>query len=160
MANAGATELAHKHGLVKLFGIISVILILAAVLLSPGFLGLVSPVVSIGETTVNVTVANTEKTRLLGLSGRQEMASDEGMLFVFDSEAVHCFWMKDMLFSIDIIWLDSKKRIIHTEKDVRPDTYPRIFCPREPARFVLEIHGGLVREHDIKIGQGAIFRGL
>src|SRR3989338_5701660 len=59
----------------------------------------------IGDQAVRVTVADTPESRERGLSGRDGLASDEGMLFVFQNDGYHTFWMKDMLFSIDIIWL-------------------------------------------------------
>lgn len=78
-----------------------------------------------------------------GLSGRQSLAQDRGMLFVFDAASKHCFWMKDMHFPLDMIWLDDTKTVVHVEKNVAPDTYPNSFCPDKSAQYVLEVNAGV-----------------
>ena len=87
-------------------------------------------------------VRRTPEERAQGLSGRSGLTDDEGMLFIFDYDARHGFWMKDMLFALDIIWLDADMNVVHAETDVSPDTYPRSFVPTVPARYVLEINAG------------------
>ncbi len=79
------------------------------------------------------------------------------MLFVFEGVAVQCFWMKDMHFSIDIIWLDAEKRVVHIEKDVSPETYPRTFCPSKPAKYVIELSAGEASRSSIRPGQKLSF---
>src|SRR3989304_6446445 len=69
--------------------------------------------VVIAGTTINVEIAQTEAEREQGLSGHKPLADDEGMLFIFDKPGYHGFWMKDMLFSIDIIWISADKKIVH-----------------------------------------------
>ena len=99
------------------------------------------------------TMAEREK----GLGGRVSLPKDEGMLFVFEGVAVQCFWMKDMHFSIDIIWLDAEKRVVHIEKDVSPETYPRTFCPSKPAKYVIELNAGEASRASIHPGQKLSF---
>ena len=81
-----------------------------------------------------------------GLSNRNVMARDMGMLFVFDKSATHCFWMKDMYFDIDIVWLDADKRIVAKELRVSPDTYPRNYCPDVKAQYVVEVNAGFAAD--------------
>ena len=111
----------------------------------------------IGDQTVRVTVADTPESRERGLSGRDGLASDEGMLFVFPNDEYHMFWMKDMLFSIDIVWLSRDKTVVDIAEDVSPDTFPASFSPRALARYVLELPAGFVEEYTIQIGNEVRF---
>jgi uncharacterized membrane protein (UPF0127 family) len=109
----------------------------------------------IGDQTVYVSVADTEATRELGLGGRESLASDEGMLFIFPTEGTYSFWMKDMHFAIDMLWISNNGTIIHIQSDVVPATYPESFAPTSAeglARYVLELPAGYAREHNIKVG--------
>lgn len=108
--------------------------------------------VTIGGETVFVTVAQTQEERQRGLSGRPGLAADEGMLFVFPKDGVYSFWMKDMLFSIDIIWISGDSSVVHIEKDVSPASYPRTYSSEGPARFVLELPAGFTDAHNVRIG--------
>ena len=103
--------------------------------------------VVIAGTTINVEIAQTEAEREQGLSGNKPLADDEGMLFIFDKPGYHGFWMKDMLFSIDIIWISADKKIVHIETNLSPDTYPKSFSPFEPAQYVLEVNAGTATEN-------------
>ena len=67
------------------------------------------------------------------------------MLFVFPTADRYGFWMKDMLASIDIIWLRSDGTIIEIEEGVSPETYPTPFYPPERVSYVLETRTGEAR---------------
>ena len=90
-------------------------------------------------------VADTEAERTQGLSNRNELPANAWLLFVFDEDAPHCFWMKDMKFSIDIIWMDQDKKVVKIKENVKPETYPESFCPEQPALYVLEVNAGVAR---------------
>lgn len=83
--------------------------------------------------------------RRQGLSGRKDIPPDYGMLFVFDTADRYGFWMKDMLVSIDIIWLRRDGTILSIEENVSPDTYPTPFYPPEAVSYVLETRAGEAR---------------
>lgn len=88
---------------------------------------------------VRVEIANSDKERIQGLSGRSEMGNTmNGLLFVFPTTDYHSMWMKDMKFPIDIIWISDDLKVINIEKNISPDTYPRTFVPTAPARYALE----------------------
>ncbi len=106
---------------------------------------------------VGVEVADNPLARTQGLSGRESLQEGEGLLFVFDRPGRHSFWMKDMNFPIDIIWLEGDGDVVHIEKDVRPDSYPQTFTPRLPARYVLEVNAGFTENQNIKVGDKAEF---
>lgn len=97
-------------------------------------------------------VANTPREREQGLSGTHFLNGGNGMFFVFDEADEHGFWMKDMEFPIDIIWIDDTNRIVDMTENVSPDTYPQIFKPEVPAKYVLEVMAGWAAENDVSIG--------
>jgi len=87
-----------------------------------------------------IVTGATEQER--GLGGRKNIAPDYGMLFVFPKDDSYGIWMKDMLVPIDIIWLSDTGVIVHLEPSVEPSTYPHVFYPDSPARYVLEMRAG------------------
>lgn len=109
-------------------------------------------IVHLSGQTIRVSVADTEASRELGLGGREGLASDEGMLFVFPEDGVHAFWMKGMKFSIDILWIDSQGKIIYIAQNIAPETYPKSFGPGTPVRYVLELPANYALQHGIKAG--------
>ncbi len=106
----------------------------------------------IGGTEVEVEIADTDLERSRGLSGREGLLPNHGMLFVFDSQGYHAFWMKDMKFSIDIIWINADSKVIWIEKNLSPETYPNLYKPPEPAKYVLEVPAGFAEERGVGIG--------
>jgi uncharacterized protein len=101
----------------------------------------------------DISVTNEQRTK--GLSEKADLAENEAMLFVFGSEAKHTFWMKDMKFPIDIIWIDSDKTIIHIENNLQPCSY-EVLCPtykpNDDSMYVLETVGGFAEKYDILKG--------
>ena len=87
-------------------------------------------------------VVRTPEAQKQGLGGRTELPANYGMLFVFPEDAVYHFWMKDMLVSIDIVWLSANGEIVAIDEAVSPDTYPDSFYPPRPVRYVLETRSG------------------
>ena len=109
--------------------------------------------VSISGTVFRVDVADTRELRQKGLSGRPSLGKDEGMLFIFDTDSYWSFWMKDMRFPIDIIWLDKDKQVVHIEHSVQLDVEPYAdYTSPELARYVLEIAAGRARQASIRVG--------
>ncbi len=108
--------------------------------------------IQIGNTTVAVEVADTEALREQGLSGRSDLPNGQGMLFVFESDDTFGIWMKDMLFPIDIVWADASGTVITIAKNVAPDTYPKVFYPSTPARYVVELPAGFAAAHGVAEG--------
>lgn len=104
-----------------------------------------------------VLLSDTSELRTKGLSGRPSLGTDEVMLFVFEREGRNFFWMKDMLFPIDIIWADTDRRIIHIEKNVSPETFPKSFGPDDNSKYVLEFKAGTADSVGMKIGDRISF---
>ena len=108
--------------------------------------------VKIAGQTIKVDLALTPKTQEQGLSGRTELKENEGMLFVFNKPSQYSFWMKDMNFPIDIIWLGEDLRIVYIEKEAKPESYPNAFTPDQKAKFVLEVMSGFSEKNNLKEG--------
>jgi uncharacterized protein len=107
----------------------------------------------LNEVAIETTIADEYNERVLGLSGVKKLRDLEGKLFIFDTDAKHGIWMKDMNFPIDIIWIDKNLQVIDIEENVSPGTYPtQIFAPDTDARFVLEVNAHLVSSVRIGIG--------
>lgn len=99
-------------------------------------------------------VANTEASRELGLSGRISMRDDEGLLFVFDTPGRYGFWMKDMNFPLDIIWINQDGIVVSIERDISPESYAtkKVFMNQADASYVLEINAGLAKKFGLYLG--------
>lgn len=96
-------------------------------------------IAALGSVKYSVFLAVTPAEWELGLSGRSALPRDEGMLFLFPNPRVRAFWMKDMHFPIDIVWIDQDWRVIGIEKGATPASYPSTFTSPSPVRRVLEI---------------------
>lgn len=106
----------------------------------------------IGGKTIPVEIADTDAKRIQGLSGRESLPIGTGLLFIFEKSAIQSFWMKDMLFPLDIIWVDENWTVIGIERSVKPDSYPAIFYSNGLAKYVLELNSGEASSLGIDIG--------
>ena len=109
--------------------------------------------ISIGATTIPVTIADTDTEREQGLSGTPYLPKETGKLFIFDTPGAYGFWMKDMAYSLDIIWIDEDMRVIGISKDISPESYPEIVYPPAPVAYVVEVNSGFSTQHDIRVNQ-------
>lgn len=110
-----------------------------------------------GSGAISAEIATDLESRIRGLSGRELLLENFGLLFIFPESDFHGIWMKEMKFPIDIIWLNREKQIVDLAIDVPPDSYPQVFYPREKALFVLEILAGTAQKIGIKVGDFARF---
>lgn len=99
-----------------------------------------------------VEIADTPSEQEKGLSGYKYLRDNQGMLFVFQTPGNYGFWMKDMNFPLDIIWIDQNSKVIHIEKSLSPSTYPQVFYPGGPALYVLEVNAGQADTTQLEIG--------
>lgn len=97
-------------------------------------------------------IVDTDEERERGLSDRSHVPPEYGMLFVFETEATPGFWMKDMLVSIDMVWLSSDGIIVGITENIAPETYPALFYPPSPVRYVLEVAAGEAARKGWKAG--------
>ena len=113
--------------------------------------------IKIAGQVVKVDLALTDAEQTRGLSGRKDLAKNEGMLFVFSKPDKYIFWMKDMNFPIDIIWLSGDMRVVYIKKDALPELYPETYGPHVDAKYVLEVPDNFSNQNNLKIGDTAIF---
>lgn len=106
----------------------------------------------IASTSVFASVANTLPDRIKGLSGTPYLPDGVVKLFAFGTEGEHSIWMKDMNYSLDIIWVSRAGNIVHIEENISPDTYPKSFSSPVPAWYVIEANAGFVAREGIKVG--------
>lgn len=115
------------------------------------------PKLVIGNSSFRYDLADTEAEREKGLSRRESLNQHEAMLFEFETDGPQCMWMKDMRFSLDIVWLDTSKTVVSIKENISPDTYPQSFCANKPARYVVELNAGAVGRLGLQVGQTVNF---
>lgn len=109
--------------------------------------------IKIADKFIKVELAISDFQQKLGLSNRTSLEIDSGMLFIFEKIEPHHFWMKDMNFPIDIIWIDENFKIIFIEENVSPESYPKTFGPAEASKYVLEVRAGFSEENGLEKNQ-------
>jgi len=104
---------------------------------------------------IDLEVATDPASQARGLGGRERVAPEEGMLFVFAASAPRSFWMKDCLVPLDIVWLDDRFRILGIAPE-QPPCPPEGPCPGivtlHPVRYVLELAGGMAARYGLDTG--------
>ncbi len=116
--------------------------------------------VKIAGQEVRVDLALTTEEHNKGLSGRSGLKENEGMLFVFDKPDKYSFWMKDMKFLIDMIWLNEDLKVIYIKSNALPISYPTSYGPDVSegfAKYVLEVSAGFADKNNLKVGDGVLF---
>ena len=111
----------------------------------------------VGGKTFSVEIADNAITLERGLSLHPPIRDDEGMFFIFPKPYNYGFWMKEMLFPLDIVWIDPDFRIIYIEHSLATSTYPQSFFPNGQALYVLEVNAGQMDALGVKIGDTVNF---
>lgn len=110
----------------------------------------------LGGTQFHTTVMKSGVELQQGLSGTSSLPADHAMVFVFPTNGKWSMWMKDMKYSIDIMWLNSDKQVVHIVKNASPASYPGTeYEPDVPSRYVIELPSGTVDKLGIKKGDFA-----
>lgn len=111
--------------------------------------------ITINGLDVLVEIAKTDDQRSKGLSGRDRLPENTGMLFIFDSPKRWDFWMGGMKFSLDFIWIENNSVADITE-NVLPPTMtannPVFVKPKTDVRYVLEVNSGWAKKNNIQVG--------
>jgi len=115
--------------------------------------------VHLGSGVYSLWLADTDIDRAQGLSGIEQLNLNGGLLMAFDSSDAHAIWMKDMNFSLDLLWLNDKKEVVYIVKNAPPeDPAVTIFTLKDPALYILELPAGSVEKAGIKTGDIATFK--
>ena len=113
---------------------------------------------TIAGSSFDMRVVSSNPQREKGLSGTPKLDKTDGMLFVFENDDTWGIWMKDMLIPIDIVWLNSEKKVVYMVKDADPSSYPHTtYRPARKARYVAEFQAGTIERRNIQIGDQAAF---
>jgi uncharacterized protein len=117
--------------------------------------------VTINGFKLTADLALTNKQIEKGLSVKDKLKENEAMLFVFGESAKRSFWMKDMKFPIDIIWLDSDGNVVHIEQNLQPCVSVLIctsYIPNIESQYVLETVAGFTQRHNVSVGTDIDFK--
>ena len=130
-------------------------LALPLLLLAAGLAGAQNARFGVAELTagmhlIKAEVAAKDPERQQGLMFREKMASNAGMVFVFDQTGPQCMWMKNTLLPLSVAFIDAGGKIINIE-DMRPQTLDN-HCAAKPARYALEMNLGWFKQNNIKPG--------
>lgn len=117
------------------------------------------PSITIGKTKIPVEVADTPPKRAQGLSDRDFLPPGTGMLFVFPKAGIYSFWMKDMRFALDFIWINDSKVVQISTNIPPPDKYGSnmpVVTPGSPVTHVLEVPAGFVSANKLAVGDSVV----
>ncbi len=118
--------------------------------------------IKIGDKNYEIFVTQTEDEKITGLAAFDDIKDNQGMLFEFPEENYYSFWMKDMKFDIDIIFLDQDKKVIQIFENIQKTSYVdeknyKTYLPRLKSKYVIEIKSGEVKKNSLQIGNVIIF---
>ena len=104
------------------------------------------------ETQIIAGVADSQSERQQGLSGRESLSENEGLLFIHESKSIPSYWMKDMLITLDFIWLN-EGIVVDLTENVPPEDPPTTFYrPDSLVDQVLEVNAGFIEKHGLSVG--------
>jgi hypothetical protein len=115
--------------------------------------------IEIDGVTLTVELATTPAAQQQGLSDRDSMSVDHGMLFIFSQQAEWGFWMHEMRFPLDIIWFNANRQAVFIEQDLPPctPTMCPVYTPPVNAMYVLEVNAGFVKTNGVQLGDSFTF---
>ena len=155
--------LRNRNLLVRLvIGIFVVLVLITFFVLINGSDIINPPKAVLGERSFTVAIADDPKERMKGLSGKEKFNNDRGMLFIFDKPDYYSFWMRDMKFPLDIIFIKENKivKIYHNVQAPKNQEGLSIYQTPTPSDRVLEINAGLSKEYGFKEGQEIEFENI
>ncbi len=116
-------------------------------------------VVESNDIRVNAEVADNFAKQAAGLMFREKLGKNDGMIFVFRKEDYHKFWMMNVKFPLDFIWIGSNKTVVDVTENAQLCLVNCTnFTSKEKAQYVLEVNAGFIKENKILIGTKSDFR--
>lgn len=114
---------------------------------------------TIKDTTINVEIADNDVLRARGLSGRDGLNENSGMLFTYAKSGRPSFWMKDMRFALDFVWIKNNQ-IVELAENVPPpketNNTPTVITPKVDVNSVLELPAGFIEKHNLQLGDSVV----
>ena len=117
--------------------------------------------VTLNNFTLVADIAENSTQKSKGLSVKDTLHEDEGMLFLFSTSSEHAFWMKNMKFPIDIIWISKHHEVIHIEHSLEPcvqDSFCPTYKPDKDSLYVLETVAGFAQKHNVTVNDFVDFQ--
>lgn len=140
---------------VIIIGIIAVVLASAIIFVSSSMQSRIS--LNVGDGIFTAKLAGTPSLRDKGLSGVTNLSHDQALILAYPSDGKWPIDMKNMKVPLDILWLNSDKKIVYIVKNASPDNIDTVFTPKTDARFVIELPAGSADNLSIKSGYSAVF---
>ena len=120
-----------------------------------------NPKVCFKENCFSVEIAKTQTEKTKGLMFRESLEESKGMIFIYNKEGIYNFWMKNTLIPLDIIWINTEKKVVYIKHKAQPcEEKCEILSPLKNAKFVLEINSGITEKLDITLGDKVEFYGI
>ncbi len=115
--------------------------------------------ICINDNCFKVEIADNQASRETGLMNRESLELNQGMLFVFEDNSQHGFWMKNTLIPLDMIWISENKEIVAIKKDAQPCLTEDclVIVPKADSKYVLEINSNLSEHFGFKLGDKVKF---
>ena len=105
------------------------------------------------EKCFNVEISDNDIERSVGLMYRTSLSENNGMLFIFESQGIYSFWMKNTFIPLDIIWVHENFKIVYIYENAQPCREScNSITPNKDAKYVLEINSGLAEKYKMKVG--------
>ncbi len=101
---------------------------------------------------ISAYLATTSDAMSQGLGDRESLEPEHGMFFILPKAIKPAFWMKNMLFPIDIVWINSTKKVVSISKNIQVSSYPNTFSPKVSVKYVLELNAGMSKKFGIVTG--------
>lgn len=120
------------------------------------------PIAKLAGKKISLEVMRTPAELRRGLSGKLSLGKDAGMLFIFPKAGIYQFWMPDMHFPIDMIWIE-KGVVVGMHQNVSNEfdpKNPKFYSVKTPAKYVLEVNAGWSRENGLKVGDKVEFQNI
>jgi len=115
-------------------------------------------IIKINNKVIKVEIADNDMKRAMGFSGRENLPENQGMFFVYEKSDYYSYWMKDMKFPLDFIWIE-KGKVVGLTENVSTSNYPppKHLVPQEKVNAVLEVNAGFIKKNNIKVGDSVSF---
>ncbi len=153
MEYGGRSNAEHNLVWVGIIGIFGLLVLFVAYTFWPNG-GATS--VSIGPKTFYADVADTDETREIGLTQHATLKENQALLMIYDHDAVRPMMTKGMQFPVDIVWLDSNKRVAFVARNAKPSE-TNVFRPSGKTRYVMMFPAGSAAKYNISVGQSVDF---
>lgn len=151
------TDSRNRHA-VPLIGIVLIAIFAAFFTLIYPKIASSTVYMTLGDGIFQASLATNDAQRENGLSDVSELSDGRALLMVFPNEANWGIWMKDMKIPIDIIWLNSDKKVVYVVTNASPKTSAdTVFTPKLAAKYVIELPAGTVESKSIKLNSLAAF---